>query len=83
VLPYSPQAGASCPVSAMEIGVYSFGNVRRRDDGHRLDSGGHFGPPPSHLFADDVGLDYFGVGEHHTTTMRFVTEHRARRKPAR
>jgi len=54
----------------MEIGVYSFGNVRRRDDG----SLGSTAEAISDLlqvisFADDVGLDYFGVGEHHTTTM--------------
>jgi len=80
VLPYSPQAGASCPVSAMEIGVYSFGNVRRRDDGHSLDSGGHFGPPPSHLFRRRRGTRLLRSGRtpHHDDA-GVVTEHRARR----
>jgi len=60
----------------MEIGVYSFGNVRRRDDG----SLGSTAEAISDLlqvisFADDVGLDYFGVAN--TTPRRCRCRHRA------
>ena len=54
----------------MEIGVYSFGNVQRQADG----SLGSTAEAIRNLLeaiklADEVGLDYFGVGEHHTRTM--------------
>ncbi|MFF7337387.1 LLM class flavin-dependent oxidoreductase [Streptomyces sp. NPDC008163] len=53
-----------------ELGVYSFGNTPRLADGSR-------GPTAQAVrdvleaikLADEVGLDYFGVGEHHMRTM--------------
>ncbi|MEU2288220.1 LLM class flavin-dependent oxidoreductase [Streptomyces sp. NPDC013178] len=53
-----------------ELGVYSFGNTPRLPDGSR-------GPTAQALrdvleaikLADEVGLDYFGVGEHHMRAM--------------
>ncbi|RYF29256.1 MAG: LLM class flavin-dependent oxidoreductase [Chloroflexi bacterium] len=50
----------------MELGVYSFGDVQRKN--------GKLGPTSQAItnlleaiqLADKVGLDYFGVGEHHT-----------------
>lgn len=55
---------------AFELGVYSFGNVARLKDG----SLGSTADAVRDLMeairlADQVGLDYFGVGEHHTRTM--------------
>ncbi|MEU1347670.1 LLM class flavin-dependent oxidoreductase [Streptomyces sp. NPDC005795] len=53
-----------------ELGVYSFGNTPRLADGSR--------GPTAHAIrdvleaiklADEVGLDYFGVGEHHMRAM--------------
>jgi len=54
----------------MEIGVYSFGRAPTTDPGP-------LGPTARALadlleavrLADEVGLDYFGVGEHHTRAM--------------
>ncbi|MBA4863024.1 LLM class flavin-dependent oxidoreductase [Streptomyces sp. PSKA54] len=53
-----------------ELGVYSFGNTPRLPDGRR-------GPTAQAIrdvleaikLADEVGLDYFGVGEHHMRAM--------------
>lgn len=53
-----------------ELGVYSFGNTPRHADGSR-------GPTAQAIrdvleaikLADEVGLDYFGVGEHHMRSM--------------
>ncbi|MGN5635939.1 LLM class flavin-dependent oxidoreductase [Streptomyces sp. AC154] len=53
-----------------ELGVYSFGNTPRTADGHH-------GPTAQAIrdvleaiqLADEVGLDYFGVGEHHMRAM--------------
>jgi alkanesulfonate monooxygenase SsuD/methylene tetrahydromethanopterin reductase-like flavin-dependent oxidoreductase (luciferase family) len=53
-----------------ELGVYSFGNTPRLPDGGR-------GPTAQAIrdvleaiqLADEVGLDFFGVGEHHMATM--------------
>ncbi|MET7474260.1 LLM class flavin-dependent oxidoreductase [Streptomyces sp. NPDC005648] len=53
-----------------ELGVYSFGNTPRLPDGSR-------GPTAQALrdvleaikLADEVGLDFFGVGEHHMRAM--------------
>jgi probable LLM family oxidoreductase len=51
----------------MELGVYSFGDVQKKKDGS-------LGPTDEAItnlleaiqLADKVGLDFFGVGEHHT-----------------
>jgi probable LLM family oxidoreductase len=54
----------------MEIGTYSFGDTQRNEDGTTRPTGEAI----RNLFeaivhADDVGLDYFAVGEHHTVSM--------------
>lgn len=54
----------------MQIGAYSFGDTQRNADGSLRSSAGAI----RNLFdaivhADTVGLDYFGVGEHHTPEM--------------
>lgn len=54
----------------MEIGAYSFGDTQRNADG----SLGSTSEAIANLFeamklADAQGLDYFGIGEHHTGTM--------------
>jgi probable LLM family oxidoreductase len=55
----------------MELGVYSFGDVQKNS------ATGELGPTAEAMrnlveairVADEVGLDYFGVGEHHTREM--------------
>jgi alkanesulfonate monooxygenase SsuD/methylene tetrahydromethanopterin reductase-like flavin-dependent oxidoreductase (luciferase family) len=57
-------------VSAFELGVYSFGNTPRTAEGG-------YGPTAQAVrdaleaarVADEVGLDFFGFGEHHTPSM--------------
>jgi alkanesulfonate monooxygenase SsuD/methylene tetrahydromethanopterin reductase-like flavin-dependent oxidoreductase (luciferase family) len=54
----------------VEIGAYSFGNAQLDDDGSLRPTA----EAVRNLFeaivhADRVGLDYFGIGEHHTATM--------------
>ena len=54
----------------LELGVYSFGNTPRTADGG-------YGPTAQALrnvleavkLAEEVGLDFFGFGEHHTRSM--------------
>ena len=63
-----------------ELGVYSFGNTPRTADG------GH-GPTAQAIrdvlaaghLADEVGLDFFGFGEHHTRALDRAPHHPARR----
>ena len=55
----------------MELGVYSFGDVQKDPSTGRL---GSTAQSMRNLLeavrvADEVGLDYFGVGEHHTRQM--------------
>jgi probable LLM family oxidoreductase len=55
----------------MELGVYSFGDVQRDTKTGEL---GSTAEATRNLLeaiklADDVGLDYFGIGEHHTREM--------------
>lgn len=55
---------------SLELGVYSFGNTPRTPDGS-------YGPTAQAVrnvleavkLAEDVGLDFFGFGEHHTASM--------------
>jgi alkanesulfonate monooxygenase SsuD/methylene tetrahydromethanopterin reductase-like flavin-dependent oxidoreductase (luciferase family) len=55
---------------SLELGVYSFGNTPRT-------SNGGYGPTAQAVrnilegvrLAEDVGLDFFGFGEHHTASM--------------
>lgn len=54
----------------MELGAYSFGDTQRNPDGSLRPTAEAIG----NLFeaivvADQAGLDYFGVGEHHTLDM--------------
>lgn len=55
----------------MELGIYSFGDVQRDPKTGGL---GSTAQATRNLFeaiklADEVGLDYFGIGEHHTREM--------------
>jgi probable LLM family oxidoreductase len=55
----------------MELGIYSFGDVQRDPKTGQL---GSTAEATRNLFeaiklADQVGLDYFGIGEHHTLEM--------------
>ena len=55
----------------MELGIYSFGDVQRDSRTGQL---GSTADATRHLFeaiklSDEVGLDYFGIGEHHTREM--------------
>lgn len=55
---------------SMELGLYSFGDVQRDKDGGL----GSTADATRNLLeaiklADEVGLDYFGIGEHHTREM--------------
>lgn len=53
-----------------QLGVYSFGNVQRGPDGSLGSTAGAIRDVLEAIrLAEQVGLDYFGVGEHHTATM--------------
>lgn len=54
----------------MQIGAYSFGDTQFDEDGTQRNTAAAI----KNLFdaivhADTVGLDYFGIGEHHTVSM--------------
>jgi probable LLM family oxidoreductase len=54
----------------MELGAYSFGDTQRNPDGSlRSTSEAIRNLFDAIVHADKVGLDYFGVGEHHTLDM--------------
>lgn len=54
----------------MEIGAYSFGNTQRNPDGSlRTTAEAIRDLHEAILLADRHGLDYFGIGEHHTLEM--------------
>lgn len=54
----------------MEIGAYSFGDTPLNPDGtSRTTAEGIKNLFDAIVHADNAGLDYFGVGEHHTVTM--------------
>ena len=54
----------------MEIGVYSFGHRARRPDGSLASTSEAIVDLMQGVrLADDVGLDFFGFGEHHTLSM--------------
>lgn len=54
----------------MEIGAYSFGDAQRNPDGTlRSSAEAVKNLHEAIVHADRMGLDYFGVGEHHTETM--------------
>ena len=54
----------------MELGAYSFGDTPRNPDGSLRPTGEAIGNLfEAILLADRAGLDYFGVGEHHTLEM--------------
>jgi len=53
-----------------QLGVYSFGNTRRNADGSRGSTAQAIRDVLEALkVAEDVGLDDFGVGEHHMRAM--------------
>jgi alkanesulfonate monooxygenase SsuD/methylene tetrahydromethanopterin reductase-like flavin-dependent oxidoreductase (luciferase family) len=55
---------------SFQLGVYSFGNVQRSADGSLGSTAGAIRDVLEAIrLAEQVGLDYFGVGEHHTATM--------------
>jgi alkanesulfonate monooxygenase SsuD/methylene tetrahydromethanopterin reductase-like flavin-dependent oxidoreductase (luciferase family) len=61
---------STAPQRTFELGVYTFGNTPRTADGG-------YGPAAQAIrnaleavrLAEDVGLDFFGFGEHHTRSM--------------
>lgn len=54
----------------MEIGAYSFGDTQIDEHGKQTDTAGAIRSlHEAIVHADTVGLDYFGVGEHHTMSM--------------
>ncbi len=54
----------------MELGVYSFGDTQRNPDGSLRATAEAIGNLfEAIVLADQAGLDYFGVGEHHTVDM--------------
>lgn len=54
----------------MEIGAYSFGDTQLDEHGKQTDTSGAIrNLHEAIVHADAVGLDYFGVGEHHTMSM--------------
>jgi len=54
----------------MELGVYSFGDTQRNPDGSlRPTAEAIHNLHEAIILADQTGLDYFGVGEHHTADM--------------
>ncbi|MGM0928125.1 MAG: LLM class flavin-dependent oxidoreductase [Actinomycetota bacterium] len=54
----------------MEIGAYSFGDTQLNPDGlQRATSEAVRNLFEAIVHADGAGLDYFGIGEHHTTSM--------------
>ena len=66
----------------LQLGVYSFGNTPRTDDGSH--------GPTAHAIrnvleavhlAEEVALDFFGFGEHHTRSMPLVADRARQRRP--
>ena len=54
----------------MEIGAYTFGDTQRNLDGsYRTTAEALANLHAAIVHADELGLDYFGVGEHHTVSM--------------
>src|SRR3954449_3449290 len=55
---------------SLELGVYSFGNTPRTSDGgYRPTAQAIRNVFEAVKLAEDVGLDFFGFGEHHTASM--------------
>ena len=58
------------PTRPFELGVYTFGNTpRTADDGTGATAQALRDAREAVQPADDVGLDFFGFGEHHTRTL--------------
>lgn len=58
------------PTRPFELGVYTFGNTpRTADDGMGATAEAIRNALQAVRLADDVGLDFFGFGEHHTRSM--------------
>jgi len=55
----------------MELGAYGFGDTQLNPDGsHRSTAEASRNLFDAIVHADAAGLDYFGVGEHHTVSMQ-------------
>lgn len=52
-----------------ELGIYTFGNTPRIDDGYGSTAQAIRNALEAVHLAEEVGLDYFGFGEHHTQSM--------------
>jgi hypothetical protein len=58
------------PRTTFELGVYSFGNTpRSADGGPRATAQAIRDALEAVKLADEVGLEFFGFGEHHTRSM--------------
>jgi alkanesulfonate monooxygenase SsuD/methylene tetrahydromethanopterin reductase-like flavin-dependent oxidoreductase (luciferase family) len=53
----------------MELGVYSFGNTPRVDGGYGATAQAIRDALEAVKLAEEIGLDFFGFGEHHTRSM--------------
>jgi alkanesulfonate monooxygenase SsuD/methylene tetrahydromethanopterin reductase-like flavin-dependent oxidoreductase (luciferase family) len=53
----------------LELGVYSFGNTPRAGDGYGATAQAIRDALEAVKLAEEVGLDFFGFGEHHTRSM--------------
>lgn len=53
----------------MELGIYSFGNTPRVGDGYGATAQAIRDALEAVTLAEEVGLDFFGFGEHHTRSM--------------
>jgi alkanesulfonate monooxygenase SsuD/methylene tetrahydromethanopterin reductase-like flavin-dependent oxidoreductase (luciferase family) len=54
----------------MQLGIYSFGDRARTLDGTTSSAQAQRNLLEAIQLADEVGLDYFGIGEHHTEESR-------------
>lgn len=57
------------PTRPFELGIYTFGNTPRTDDSTGATAQAIRDALEAVQLADDVGLDFFGFGEHHTRSM--------------
>src|SRR5687768_2271275 len=57
---------ASVQERSMELGIYTFGELTAGPDGHRISAAQRLRNLVEEMeLADQVGLDVFGIGEHH------------------
>jgi hypothetical protein len=53
----------------LELGVYTFGDTPRKGDGYGPTAQAIRDALEAVKLAEEVGLDFFGFGEHHTRSM--------------